>query len=130
MRGKRYRDGTPWEDEVGYSRAVRVGDRVLVSGTAPIDEAGQLVAPEDAYAQARQVMGIVVDALEHLGAGAGDVVRTRMYVRDAGDWPEVGRAHNEIFGKAQPATTLVEVKGFIEEGMLVEVEAEALVASD
>lgn len=128
MERERYRDGAPWEDPVGYSRALRVDDRVIVSGTAPVDDDdGGLVAPGDPYEQARRCMEIVTEALADLGASPTDVVRTRLYVTDAKDWPEVGRAHREAFGQAQPATTLVEVAGFVEEGMLVEVEAEAVV---
>lgn len=127
MRGQRFRDGAPWEEEVGYSRAVRVGERVLVSGTAPVDDNGDVVAPKEPYEQARQAMELIVDALGELDARAADVVRTRMYVRDADDWPEVGRAHREFFGDASPATTLVEVEGFVDGEIDVEVEAEAIV---
>lgn len=126
MRGQRFRGGSPWEDEVGYSRAVRVADRVLVSGTTATDDEGEVVAPGDPYEQARHAMEAVVEALTELGAQAEDVVRTRMYVTDADDWQQIGRAHREVFGDAQPATTLVQVERLVDEAMLVEVEAEAV----
>lgn len=122
----RISDGTKWEQQVGYSRAVVVGDRVEVSGTTATDEDGELVGAGDAYEQARQAFTNVADALERAGAGVDDVVRTRMYVTDADRWEAVGRAHEEYFGDVRPATTLVEVSRLVDPEMLVEVEAEAV----
>jgi enamine deaminase RidA (YjgF/YER057c/UK114 family) len=127
MRGmtlERLSSGTPWEPVVGYSRAVRAGDTVYVSGcTATV--AGEVVAVGDAYEQARLALQGVVDALSRLGAEPKHVVRTRIYVTDIGRWQEVGRAHAEVFGDIRPATSMVEVSGLIDPRMLVEVEAVA-----
>lgn len=117
----------PWTGDVGYSRAVRVGDTVYVSGTAPVDEKGDIAYPGDAYRQAKRALEIIVDALAEAGARPEHVVRTRLYVRSAKLWKEVGRAHQEVLGHAKPATTLIEVSGFIDPEILVEVEAVAVV---
>lgn len=127
MKVQRHFTGSIWEPKVGYCRALRTGDHVYVSGTAPVAEGGGVHAPGDAYGQARRCFEIVEKALGALGAGLGDVVRTRMYVTDASRWQEYGRAHAEFLGKAPPATTLVEVKALIDPQMLVEVEVDALV---
>jgi enamine deaminase RidA (YjgF/YER057c/UK114 family) len=119
--------GAPWEAQVGYCRAVRAGALVFVSGTAPVADDGTVVAPGDAYLQARRCFEIVVGALRRLGADPADVVRTRMYVTDASRWAEYGRAHAEAFGRAPPATAMVEVRGLIDPAMLIEVEADAVV---
>jgi enamine deaminase RidA (YjgF/YER057c/UK114 family) len=116
-----------WADAVGYSRAVRVGDTVYVAGTAPVAEGGGITCPGDPYGQAKRCLEIIVAALIEAGARPEHVVRTRLYVRNAGDWEAVGRAHAEALGHVRPATTLVEVSGFIDPEILVEIEAVAVI---
>jgi enamine deaminase RidA (YjgF/YER057c/UK114 family) len=111
---------------VGYSRAIRVGESIYISGTAAVAPEGGIAHPGDPYAQARRCLEIIVWALGEAGARPEHVVRTRMYVRDAGDWEAVGRAHAEVFGHVRPATTLVEVAGFVDPEILVEIEAIAV----
>ncbi len=121
--------GTEWERTVGYSRAVRVGDRVEVSGTTATDEDGAVVGVDDARAQTRRAIENVERGLRAAGASLADVVRTRVYVTDIDRWEAVGRAHGEAFGDVRPASTMVEVSGLIDPEMLVEVEAVAVVGA-
>ena len=113
---------------MGYCRAIRAGDLVFVSGSAPVAPDGGVEAPGDAYAQARRCVEIVEEALAAVGARLSDVVRTRMFVTDASRWPEYGRAHREAFGAHPPATSMLEVKALIDPAMLIEIEADAVVA--
>ncbi len=119
--------GTSWESIVGYSRAVRVGNVVHVSGTTATDASGRIVGLGDAGAQARQALENIRTALEQAGARMEDVVRTRIFVTDITRWDAIGRVHGEYFAATRPATSMLEVRNLIDPGMLVEIEAEAII---
>ncbi|HEX4749959.1 MAG TPA: RidA family protein [Bryobacteraceae bacterium] len=117
--------GAKWEDVVGYSRAVRVGNRIYMTGTTATNESGEIVGEGDGYAQTVQVIHNIERALKQAGAGLEHVVRTRMFVTDISRWRDYGRAHSEFFGDIRPCATMIEVKGLIDPRMLIEIEVEA-----
>jgi enamine deaminase RidA (YjgF/YER057c/UK114 family) len=127
MSFERVYSGAPWEKQVGDCRALKAGDRIFVTGTAPVAEGGGVHSPGDAYAQTRRCFEIMRAALAELGAGMERVTRTRMFVTDITRWEEYGRAHREVFGAHPPTTTMVEVSRLIDPDMLVEIEADAVV---
>ncbi len=122
-----YSSGVKWESIVGYSRAIRIGDQIFITGTTATDENGEIVGPGDAYVQTVQVIRNIERALKALGGSLNDVVRTRMFVRDISRWEEYGRAHGEFFGEIKPCATMVEVSRLIDDRMLIEIEADAVV---
>ena len=121
-----YSSGTKWETIVGYSRAIRIGNQIFVTGTTATNEAGEIVG--DAYAQTIQVIRNIERALDALGASLTSVVRTRMFVTDISQWEEYGRAHGEFFSEIRPCATMVEVSGLVDPKMLIEIEVDAVIA--
>lgn len=128
MKRTNFSSGAKWEDIVGYSRAVRVGNTVEVTGTVAVDENSQLVGGNDAYAQTKYILQKIAAVLERAGARMEDVVRTRMFVTDISRWEEYGRAHGEFFATIKPCTSMIEVKGLIAPEYLVEIEATAIIS--
>jgi enamine deaminase RidA (YjgF/YER057c/UK114 family) len=127
MKRQNISSGAPWEPIVGYSRAVRVGDHVYVSGTTATDGKGGIVGIDDPYAQTKQILANIASALERSGSRLADVVRTRIFVTDVSQWEAVARAHGEAFGAIRPACTMVEVSKLISPEIMVEIEADAIV---
>jgi len=130
MKRKNISSGSPYENVIGFSRAVRVGSILAVAGTAPIAPDGSTAASGDAYGQAKRCLEIIAKAIDNGGGRLDDVVRTRMYITDASVQDEVGRAHGEYFGRIKPAATMVVVKGLVRDDWLVEIEAECLIEAD
>lgn len=120
--------GAPWEARVGYNRAVRLGNSIAVAGTTAVGPDGELVGKDDAYTQAKRCLEIIGEALDAAGASFEDVVRTRVYLTRIDDWESVGRAHAEVFGSIRPASTMLEVSRLVNPDMLVEIEADAILA--
>ena len=127
MEVQRHFTNTQWESKVGYCRALKAGNTIYLSGTAPVGEDGKTYAPGDGYAQARRCLEILQAALAEMGAQMNQVVRTRLYVTDISRWQEYGKAHQEFFGEYPPVTAMVEVKGLISSDMLIEIEVDAFV---
>jgi len=126
MKKKLISSGAKWEDIVGYSRAVKIGNQIEVAGTTAIEN-DEIVGPGDAYLQTKFIIQKIEKALTEAGAGLKDVIRTRIYVTDISQWEEIGKAHGEFFRNIKPASTMVEVKGLVSPDMLVEIEATAII---
>ena len=127
MERTNYSSGAKWEDIVGYSRAVKIGNCVEVTGTVAVDDNGKVVGKDDAYKQTKYIIEKIDAVLQRAGATLNDVVRTRMFVTDILLWEEYGRAHGEFFGKIKPCTSMIEVKGLIAPEYLIEIEATAFI---
>jgi enamine deaminase RidA (YjgF/YER057c/UK114 family) len=118
--------GAPWESKVSYCRAIRMGSHIAISGTTSVDDQGNVYAPEDPYSQTLKCLEIIENSLKEFGMDRNCVMRTRMFVTDISRWEEFGRAHGEFFKNCPPATSMIEVKGLIDPGLLIEVEADAV----
>lgn len=129
MERTNYSSGAKWEDIVGYSRAVKIGNTIEVTGTVAVDDKNELVGRNDAYAQTRFIIEKIEAVLKRAGASLSDVVRTRMFVTDISRWEEFGRAHGEFFGSIKPCTSMIEVKGLIDPDYLIEIEATAVLCT-
>ncbi len=129
MQRTNYSSGAKWEDIVGYSRAVKIGNIVEVTGTVAVDENSLLVGKDDAYGQTKFIIEKIEKVLQQAGATLKDVVRTRMFVRDISRWEEYGKAHGEFFKDIRPCTSMIEVSALIEPGYLIEIEATAIISS-
>ena len=127
MKRTNYSSGTKWEPIVGYSRAVKIGNTIEVTGTVAVDENGDTVGLNDAYAQAHYALQKIEQILQQAGAGLKDVIRTRMFVTDISQWEAYGKAHGEFFSKIMPCTSMIEVKGLIHPDYLIEIEATAII---
>lgn len=127
MSRSHYSSGTPWEDIIGYSRAVRVGNIIEVAGTTAMRN-GQLVGENDAYTQTQCILEIIQEAVKGLGGSMNDAVRTKIYTTDISQWEAIGRAHGEVFRDIKPASTMVEVSGLVDPKMLVEIELTAIIS--
>ncbi|RTE06867.1 RidA family protein [Paenibacillus whitsoniae] len=129
MERKKVFTGSPWEPQVGYCRAIRVGDRIEVAGTTAMKD-GEVVGEGDAYAQTQCITTTIQEALRELGAELSDVIRTRMFVTDISQWEAYGRAHGEFFRDIQPVATMVEVQALIDPRLMIEIEVEAVVGGE
>ena len=127
MQRTNYSSGAKWEEIVGYSRAVKIGNTIEVTGTVAVDENNALVGDDDAYAQTKFIIEKIEKVLQRAGASLGDVVRTRMFVTDISRWEEYGKAHGEFFKDIRPCTSMIEVKGLIAPEYLIEIEATAVI---
>lgn len=129
MERTNYSSGAKWEDIVGYSRAVKIGNTIEVTGTVAVDANNEVVGRNDAYAQTRFIIEKIDAVLKRAGSSLADVVRTRMFVTDISRWEEYGRAHGEFFGTIKPCTSMIEVKGLIDPDYLIEIEATAILSN-
>ena len=119
--------GAKWEPIVGFSRAVRIGNQIFVSGTVAVDGENKVIAPNNYYEQTKFIIQKIEKVIKEAGGSLSDVVRTRIYVLDINQWEDVARAHKEFFGSIKPATSMIEIKGLIGEGLVVEIEADAVI---